>query len=104
MLVSIAASGSIGSGCSWFLDFLLAFFPATLFDENCADAFLFFGATSSGTLDLEATVSSFPSLLKVAFIQKVLVHSSLPQTDTPYYFPVLEFKNCWILKGSNPVT
>ena len=41
MLVSIADSGSIGSGCSWFLDFLLAFFPATLFDEHCADAFLF---------------------------------------------------------------
>jgi hypothetical protein len=44
------------------------------------------------------------ALLKVAFIQKVLVHSSLTQIYKTYYFPVLEFKNCWILKGSNPVT
>ena len=34
----------------------------------------------------------------------LLMHFSFPQTDEPYYFPVLEFKNCWILKGSNPVT
>ena len=32
-----------------------------------------------------------PVLLKVAFIQKVLVHLSFPQTDEPYYFPELEF-------------
>ena len=30
-------------------------------------------------------------LLKVAFIQKVLVNLSFPQTDEPYYFPELEF-------------
>jgi hypothetical protein len=30
-------------------------------------------------------------LLKVAFIQKVLVHLSFPQTGKPYYFPELEF-------------
>ena len=29
--------------------------------------------------------------LKVAFIQKVLMHLSFLQTDEPYYFPVLEF-------------
>ena len=28
--------------------------------------------------------------LKVAFIQKVLMHLSFPQTDEPYYFPELE--------------
>ena len=26
-------------------------------------------------------------VLKVAFIQKVLMHLSFPQTDKPYYFP-----------------
>ena len=30
-------------------------------------------------------------VLKVAFIQKVLMHLSFPQTDKPYYFPELEF-------------
>ena len=30
-------------------------------------------------------------LLKVAFIQKVLMYLSFPQTDKPYYFPGLEF-------------
>ena len=30
-------------------------------------------------------------VLKVAFIQKVLMHLSFPQTDEPYYFPELEF-------------
>ena len=29
--------------------------------------------------------------LKVAFIQKVLMHLSFPQTDKPHYFPELEF-------------
>ena len=28
---------------------------------------------------------------------------SFPQTDEPYYFPVLEFWNWEILNGSNPV-
>ena len=30
-------------------------------------------------------------LLKVAFIQKVLMHLSFLQTDEPYYFPELIF-------------
>ena len=30
-------------------------------------------------------------VLKVAFIQKVLMHLSFPQIDKPYYFPELEF-------------
>ena len=30
-------------------------------------------------------------VLKVAFIQKVLMHLSFPQTDKPYYFPELKF-------------
>ena len=29
--------------------------------------------------------------LKMAFIQKVLMHLSFPQTDKPHYFPELEF-------------
>ena len=39
--------------------------------------------------------------LKVAFIQKVLMHLSFLQTDKPYYF--LELKICGILKGSNHI-
>ena len=31
------------------------------------------------------------TLLKVAFIQKVLMPLSFPQKDEPYYFPELEF-------------
>ena len=31
------------------------------------------------------------TLLKVAFIQKVLMHLSFPQTDEPYYISELEF-------------
>ena len=30
-------------------------------------------------------------VVKVAFIQKALMHLSFPQTDKPYYFPELEF-------------
>ena len=30
-------------------------------------------------------------LLKVAFIQKILMHLLFPQTDEPHYFPELEF-------------
>ena len=30
-------------------------------------------------------------ILKMAFIQKVLVNLSFPKTDEPYYFPELEF-------------
>ena len=30
-------------------------------------------------------------VLKVAFIQKVLMHLSFPQIDKPYYFPELKF-------------
>ena len=42
-------------------------------------------------------------LLKVAFIQKVLIHLSFPQTDEPHYFPELEFCICDTLKGSHHV-
>ena len=42
-------------------------------------------------------------LLQVAFIQKVLIKLSFPQTDKPHYFPEFEFCNCEILKGSNHV-
>ena len=30
-------------------------------------------------------------MVKVAFIQKILIHLSFPQTYEPYYFPDLEF-------------
>jgi hypothetical protein len=33
----------------------------------------------------------FQLWIKVAFIQKVLMHLSFPQTDEPDYFPELEF-------------
>ena len=36
-------------------------------------------------------VSMLQYLVKVALIQKVLIHLSFPQTDEPYYFPELEF-------------
>ena len=39
----------------------------------------------------------------MAFIQKVQMHLSFPQTDEPFYFPELEFCICDILKGSNHV-
>ena len=32
------------------------------------------------------------SILKVAFIQKVPIHLSFPQTDKPYYFLELDLK------------
>ena len=41
--------------------------------------------------------------LKVAFVQKVLIHLSFPQTDEPYYFPKLEFWIRDILNDSNSV-
>ena len=36
-------------------------------------------------------VIHFAYKLKVAFIQKILMHLSFSQTDKPYYFPELEF-------------
>ena len=41
--------------------------------------------------------------LKVAFIQKVLIYLSFPQTDKPDYFPELGLWNFKISKGSNHV-
>ena len=38
-----------------------------------------------------AAVCAAAYILKVAFIQKILMHLSFPQTDEPYYFPELEF-------------
>ena len=40
-------------------------------------------------------------VLKVAFIQKVLVHLFYPQTDKPNYFPELEFWNCVNLNSNH---
>ena len=45
----------------------------------------------------------FKLALKMAFIQKVLMHLSFLQTDEPHYFPELEFWICDISKGSNHV-
>ena len=42
-------------------------------------------------------------ILKVSFIQKVLLYLSFPQTDEPNYFPELEFWIRDILKESNHV-
>ena len=41
--------------------------------------------------------------LKVALIQKVLMHLSFPQTDKLYYFPELKFQIYDISKDSNHV-
>ena len=42
-------------------------------------------------------------LLKVAFIKKVRMHLSFPQTEKPYYFPEIEFWIWDILKDSNQI-
>jgi hypothetical protein len=57
-----------------------------------------------GVIISEFTGKTFQAAqLKVAFIQKVLMHLSFPQTDEPYFFPELEFCNFDISKGSNHV-
>ena len=51
------------------------------------------GLNPENVKELKSWVPFWIYQLKVAFIQKVLMHLSFPQTDEPYYFPELEF---WI--------
>ena len=53
-----------------------------------ADAPIRFSQLSK-TNDLASAGDIFE--LKVAFVQKVLMHLSFPQTDKPHYFPKFEF-------------
>ena len=48
-------------------------------------------------LDIRTFLHFHAAKLKVAFIEKVLMHLSFPQTDKLYYFPELEFWICDII-------
>ena len=41
--------------------------------------------------ELDVQEFDLVDILKVAFIQKLLIHLSFPQTAKPHYFPELEF-------------
>ena len=45
------------------------------------------GIKFSAVLQFSAFKQEYLCLLKVAFIQKVLMHLSFPQKDKPHYFP-----------------